>query len=98
MRVTMACKKWCSSSQAKWTLAGSVSVTLVLAISMILGLTLHRGTHPGRTSPLPAHFPNFSSLTSLSSAHVPGLYSALILQPYQVRTRRYHLFSPVQWI
>ncbi|XP_021055564.1 protein FAM151A [Mus pahari] len=43
----MSCMKWCSSSQAKWILAGSVSVTLVLAISLILGLTLHQGTQPG---------------------------------------------------
>lgn len=53
----MSCKKWCSSSQAKWILAGSVTVTLVLAISLILGLTLHQGTQPGRTFPLPAILP-----------------------------------------
>ncbi|XP_006977766.4 protein FAM151A [Peromyscus maniculatus bairdii] len=43
----MSCKRWCSNGQAKWILAGSISVTLVLALSMILGLTLHRGTQPG---------------------------------------------------
>lgn len=43
----MSCKKCCSSSQTKWILAGSVSVTLVLAISMILGLTLYQRTRPG---------------------------------------------------
>ncbi|KAL1776963.1 FAM151A [Sigmodon hispidus] len=43
----MSCKKWCSHSSTKWILAGSISVTLVLAISMILSLTLLRGTQPG---------------------------------------------------
>lgn len=81
----MACKKWCSSSQAKWILAGSVSVTLVLAIAMILGLTLHQGTHPGRTSLLPAQLPNLTELCPHTQ-----LCSALILQPYQVWSRRYH--------
>uniref|UniRef100_A0A8C2MEA8 Protein FAM151A n=1 Tax=Cricetulus griseus TaxID=10029 RepID=A0A8C2MEA8_CRIGR len=43
----MSCKKWCSNSQDKWILVGSVSVTLVLTIAMVLGLTLNRGTQPG---------------------------------------------------
>ncbi|XP_008831215.1 protein FAM151A [Nannospalax galili] len=38
----MTCKKWYSNSQTKWILVGSASVTLVLTISMVLGLTLHR--------------------------------------------------------
>lgn len=66
----MSCKKCCSSSQTKWILAGSVSMTLVLAISMILGLTLYQRTRPGRSSLLPV--PIFSSLTSLSSTYVPN--------------------------
>lgn len=44
----MSCKKWCSNRQAKWILAGSVTVTLVLTVSVVLGLTLHRGTQLGR--------------------------------------------------
>lgn len=87
----MSCKQWCSSSQAKWILAGSVSMTLVLAISMILGLTLYQRTQPGRTSPLPAHPPNFSISYLTELCPRIQLYSALILQLYQViQSRRCH--------
>ncbi|XP_021490963.1 protein FAM151A [Meriones unguiculatus] len=43
----MSCKKWCSNHQTKWILAGSLTVTLVLTISMVLGLTLRSGTQLG---------------------------------------------------
>lgn len=80
----MSCKKWCLNSQTKWILAGSVSVTLVLTIAMVLGLTLHRGTQTGKNSYFPSSQPTPAISHPLPHQALPihlALFSSLILSP-----------------